>query len=82
VTIASLLLLTLPRRRRLGGLLLVALSVAVIGGATGCASSQVGPPATIANMYAGTYSVTVIGTFTSSSSQVTTHSTTVTYLIQ
>jgi subtilase family serine protease len=82
VTIASLLLLTLPRRRRLGGLLLVALSVAVIGGATGCASSQVGPPATIANMYAGTYSVTVIATYTNSATQVTTHSTTVTYLIQ
>ena len=39
VTIASLLLLTLPRRRRLGGLLLVALSVAMMGGAIGCRRS-------------------------------------------
>lgn len=82
VTIASLLLLALPRRRRLVGLLLVAISVGLMGGATGCASSQAGPPATVANAYAGTYAVTVIGTFTSTTSQVTTHSTIVTYLIQ
>jgi hypothetical protein len=82
VTIASLLLLTLPhRRRRLGGLLLVALAVALIGGATGCGgSSQSGPPVTSTNPYAGTYYVTVVATYTSGT-VVTTHSTQVTYSI-
>ena len=43
ITVASLLMLVLPRRRRLGGLLLVALAVALVGGATGCGgSSQAG----------------------------------------
>jgi hypothetical protein len=82
VTIASLLLVTLPRRRRrLGGLLLVALAVALIGGATGCGgSSQTGPPTTTSNPYVGVYSVIVVGTYTSGS-VVTTHSQTVTYII-
>jgi subtilase family serine protease len=79
VTIASLLLFTLPRRRRLGGLLLVALAVALVGGATGCGSSQASPPAV--NPYAGTYVVTVVGAYTSSTSQVTTHTATITYQV-
>ncbi len=77
VTIASLLLLTLPRRRRLGGLLMVALAVALIGAASGCSSNQAAPPAV--NPDIGTYIVTVTGTFTSTTNQVTSHSTTVTY---
>ena len=84
VTIASLLLLVLPRRRRLGGLLLLALSVALALGATGCGgSSQSGPPATPpTSPYAGTYTVTVIGTYTGSgSANVLPQSTTVTYQI-
>jgi hypothetical protein len=83
VTLASLLLLLLPRRRRLGGLLLVALSVVLVVGATGCGgSSQSAPPAT--NPYAGTYYVTVTGTYTSSNNQVITQRTNppVTYQIQ
>jgi len=65
VTIASLLLLVLPRRRRLGGLLLVALSVALVLGATGCGgSSQAGPPATGLSPFAGKYVVTIYGTST------------------
>ena len=82
VTIASLLLLTLPRRRRrLGGLLLVALAVALIGGATGCGgSSQAGPPITSTNPYVGDYYVNVVATYTSGT-VVTTHSTQVTYII-
>jgi hypothetical protein len=44
-SIAFLVLLSLPRRRRLNGLLLVALCVAIVGGASGCGSSQSGPPA-------------------------------------
>ena len=81
VTIASLLLLVLPRRRRLGGLLLVALSVALVFGATGCGgSSQPGPPSTSANPYAGTYQITVIGTF-SGSTTIPPANTTVTYVI-
>jgi subtilase family serine protease len=86
VTIASLLLLILPRKRRFGGLLLAALSIALIGGATGCGSSQAGPPTTIVstNPYVGTYFVTVIGTYTNTNTttgQVTTHSQLVTYTI-
>jgi hypothetical protein len=80
VTLACLLLLVLPRRRRLGGLLLVALSVALAVGATGCGGSA--PPAT--NPYAGTYYVTVTGTYTSSNNQVIAQRTNppVTYQIQ
>jgi ABC-type glycerol-3-phosphate transport system substrate-binding protein len=86
VTIASLLLLTLPRRRRLGGLLLVALAIALIGGATGCGSSQPGPPTTTTTTtssgYAGDYYVTIVGTYTNSTTgQIDVHSTTVTYVI-
>ncbi len=45
---------------QLGGLLLVCLAVALVGGATGCGSSQSGPPTTTTstNVYAGTYVVT------------------------
>jgi subtilase family serine protease len=84
VTVASLLLLVLPRRRRLGGLLLVVLAIGLIGGATGCGgSSQTTPPTTTVstNPYVGVYTVTVIGTYTSSNNQVTQHSTIVTYNI-
>jgi Pro-kumamolisin, activation domain/Bacterial Ig-like domain (group 3) len=83
VTIASLLLLTLPRRRRLGGLLLLALAIALVGGASGCGSSQAVVSTTTGNTNpdAGTYIVTVIATYTGSSGQVTQHSTQVTYNI-
>jgi hypothetical protein len=84
VTIASLLLLTLPRRRRLGSLLLVALAVALVGGVGGCGSSQAGPPTTTTtgtDPYAGVYVVTVVGTYTVSSSQVIQQSSTITYSI-
>jgi subtilase family serine protease len=85
VTIASMLLLILPRRRRrLGGLLLVALAVALIGGATGCGgNSQTisSGGTTNTNPYVGTYTVTVIGTFTNATGQATQHITTVTYLV-
>jgi hypothetical protein len=75
VTIASLLFLTLPRRRRLGGLLLVGLAVALAGGASGCGGSSLpGPPSGGNNEYAGQYVVTVEA---ASGSVVT--STTVTY---
>jgi hypothetical protein len=72
VTLACLLLLILPRRRRLGGLFLVALSVALIAGVSGCGSSQSSPPTTTttpvtpSNPYAGTYTVTVVGTYSGS----------------
>jgi hypothetical protein len=83
--IACMLLLTVPRRRRrLGGLLLVALAVALIGGATGCGSSQSSPPTTTTNPngYAGDYYVTIVGTYTNSTTgQIDVHSTTVTYAI-
>jgi subtilase family serine protease len=84
VTVASLLLLILPgRRRRLGGLLLVALSIALIGGASGCSSgnSAVSGTSSGNNADIGTYVVTVTGTFTSGST-VTTQNTTVTFTVQ
>ena len=59
----------------------MALSIALIGGATGCGGSGQTVVIASTNVYAGTYKVTVIGTFTSSTNQVTTHSTTITYLI-
>lgn len=80
VTLASLLLIIMPRKRRLGGLLAVALTLALVGGISGCGgSSQAAPPAV--NQYAGTYVVTVVATYTSSTKQVTSHSTTITYQI-
>lgn len=84
VTIASLLLLVLPRKRRLGGLLVMALAIALVGGITGCGSSSqvvVLPPVAKSNPYVGTYTVTVIGTYTNTNSQVSQHSTVVTYAI-
>lgn len=80
ITLASLLLLMVPRKRRLAGLLLVVLAVALVGGVTGCgSSSQAAPPPV--NPYIGTYTVTVIGTYTSSTSQVTQHSAVVTFQV-
>ena len=89
LTVASLFLLMFPRRRRLGGLLLMVLAIALVSGATGCSSSQTGPPSSgtgttppATNPFdIGTYTETVVGTYTSSSGQVTTHSTTITYII-
>jgi subtilase family serine protease len=82
VAMASLVLLMLPRKRRMGGLLMVLLAVALIGGASGCSSNQTSPTTTTStNAYAGTYSVNITGTYTSSTSQVTTHSTTVTFVV-
>ena len=78
--VACLLLLTLPRRRRLGGLLLVALSIALIGGAAGCGGGSSSTTTTNTNPDIGTYTVTVIATY-GSGSQATTHSTTITYII-
>ncbi len=88
VALASLLLLVLPRRRRLGGLLLLALSVALAVGVSGCgASSQPPPPSSSGtttnnngNPYAGTYTVTVTGTYTGSPS-LPPQSTTLTYQV-
>jgi subtilase family serine protease len=88
VMIASLLLLALPRRRRLSGLLMVALAIALVGGVTGCggSSSQSGSSTTTTvppvNPYIGTYVVTVIGTYTSPSGQSTQHVAAVTYVVK
>jgi hypothetical protein len=84
VAIASMLIFVMPRRRRLGGLLMAILAIGLAGGAIGCgSSSQSAPPTTTTNTnpYAGTYSVTVTATYTSSNNQVTQHSTLITYNI-
>jgi hypothetical protein len=82
IGVASLLLLALPRRRRLGGLLLIALAVAMIGGASGCGSgANTTIAATASDRYAGTYIVTVVGTYTSGSVS-TSQTATVTFVIQ
>ena len=86
VAFASLLFLVLPRRRRLGGLLLVALSIALAGGAIGCGSSQPGPPSTTTttgpDAYSGTYTVIVNAQYTAATGQITQHIATVTYNVQ
>ncbi|HEV2619269.1 MAG TPA: Ig-like domain repeat protein, partial [Acidobacteriaceae bacterium] len=79
IAVASLFMLFIPRRRRLGGLLLVVVAFATVGFATGCGSSQSGPPPTVTT---NTYVINVTGTYTSSSNQITQHTTTVTYSIQ
>jgi subtilase family serine protease len=78
VTVAGLLLIALPRRRRLGGLLVLALSIALALGAAGCGGNKATAPA--ANPYAGTYVITITATGTVSGA-VTSHSTMVTYII-
>ena len=79
VTIASLLMFALPRKRRMGGILALLLAVALVGGATGCGnSSQV---VQTPNPYAGTYVVTVVATYTSVGKPNISHSTTITYQI-
>jgi hypothetical protein len=83
--LAGLLLIVLPKRRRLSSLLVALVGVALALGASGCASSQSSPPTTIppsTNPYIGTYTVTVTATYTSQpSGQVTQHGTVVTYTI-
>ncbi len=87
VALASLLLLTVPRRRRWGALLAVVISVGAIG-ANGCGSGAstidagtVTPPPTTTNAAPGTYTVTVVGTGTSTSG-VRVHSAQVTFTVQ
>jgi hypothetical protein len=80
VAIASLFLLVLPRRRRLGGLLLIALSLALITGATGCGGAANGAVAANTNPDLGTYVVTIVGTYTSGST-VLSQSTAVTFTV-
>jgi subtilase family serine protease len=82
VAAASLLLLVLPRRRRLGSLLLLALSIAIVGGAGGCGSgANSAITATQGDQYAGTYVVTVVGTYTSGSVSIS-QTVPVTFIIQ
>lgn len=82
-TVAGLLLLTLPRRRRLGGLLLAVLAIALVGGVTGCnASNPAINAGSTTTSSSGTYYVTVTGTYSSPTNVVTTRLTTVTFTIQ
>jgi len=81
VVLAGLLLVVLPRRRRLAGLMVVMLGV-VAPGVWGCASSTPAPAAaTTTPTPAGTYNVLISATATING-VVTTHSSTVTYVVQ
>jgi subtilase family serine protease len=76
VTIASLLLIMLPRKRRLGGLLMVALACALVVGASGCGGSSQAVASGSSSSSAGTYLVTITG---SNSSGAILQSTSVTF---
>jgi hypothetical protein len=87
-TLACLFLLVLPRRRRLGALLAVILSVGIIGGASGCSSgkssgaSPTGPTnPTTTNAAPGTYSVTVTAVAATSTGNLV-HRATVLFTVQ
>jgi subtilase family serine protease len=84
VTLASLLLLVLPRRRRWGALLSVVFSVAAFG-AVGCgSSSNTGTPTgtmTTVSATPGTYTVRV-NAFASTSTGTVSHSTNITFTVQ
>jgi len=78
VAIASLLLIVLPRKRRLAGLLMVALACTLAIGASGCGGSSqaVASPSSSTSTPSGTYLVTITG---SNSSGAILQSTTVTF---
>lgn len=81
VVLAGLLLVVLPRRRRFAGLMgLVMLGVVTLG-VGGCASTPAPVVATITPTPAGTYSVLISATATING-VVTTHSSTITYIVQ
>jgi len=76
-----LMLVVLPRRRRLAGLLVVMLGVVALG-VGGCASSTPAPAvATTTATPSGTYTVLISATGTSGG-VVKTHSSTITYVVQ
>jgi subtilase family serine protease len=80
-TLACLMLIALPRRRRWGALLAVVLSVAALSAAgcgSGGGSSSSGTPATITNATPGTYYVTVTAVASTSTGNLV-HSSTVTF---
>jgi subtilase family serine protease len=84
--LASVLLLTIPRRRRWGALLAAVLSVAAFG-VMGCGSgsgtlaSNTGGTTTTTNATPGTYNLRVTATATTSAGVVV-HSTNVTFVVQ
>jgi len=80
VALAGLVLLILPRRRRLSTLLVVLLSAGAIV-VLGCSSGTPAPSSTIIGTPAGTYSVQITATSTNSG-VTTTHSQTITYIVQ
>jgi len=80
VALAGLVLLILPRRRRLSALLVVLLSAGAIG-VLGCGSGTPAAAPTITGTPAGTYYVLITATSTNSG-VTTTHSQTITYIVQ
>jgi subtilase family serine protease len=80
IALAGLLLLMLPRRRRLSALLVVLLSAGAMG-VLGCSSAAPVVPPTIIGTPAGTYNVQITATSTNNG-VTTTHSSTITYIVQ
>ncbi|GAC1429265.1 MAG: hypothetical protein NVSMB62_27000 [Acidobacteriaceae bacterium] len=81
VTLATLVFVFLPKRRRLGALLGIAFSVALLGGLSGCTTGNSIIPVPTPNSQVGTYTVTVTGKYTSASNVVTAHSTTIVFTV-
>jgi len=83
LSLAGLLLLVLlPRRRKLAGLVLALLAIVTVG-ISGCTSGTTATSGTVANLPTptGTYTVTISATGTVNSAPVT-HTSTVTFIVQ
>jgi len=80
IALAGLLILVLPRRRRLSALLVVLLSAGALG-VLGCAPGTPAPTSKIIGTPAGTYSVLITASSTNNG-VTTTHSQAITYIVQ
>ena len=83
-TLACVVLLILPRRRRLSGLLGVVIAAGALGGMLGMSGCGGGTStiATNTNTPTGTYTVVISATGTNAAGTVLTHNATVTFVVQ